>query len=186
MHRALSNSCSLAFMPQPCSMFRAIQEGTSIGALTALDRPGDAYELGFQHFAGDANNGITVAAHVDKRKVRRQIRIQQGSRLLEVSTLHIFKAGTYTVLEQQVHGRLRPHIRRSLPDEKRAQRMILGESMLECFYDPGSRNGCVTNAIPTGSKDLGGRFLAARPAQKLCRSPATVTKPVIPFSRTKS
>jgi hypothetical protein len=42
------------------------------------------------------------------------------------------------------------------------------------------------NATPTGSKARGGNALAAKPAQKLWRSPATVAKPVMPESRMKS
>ena len=36
------------------------------------------------------------------------------------------------------------------------------------------------NAAPTGSKASGGNDFAASPAQKLCRSPETMAKPVIP------
>src|SRR5215831_8246832 len=51
---------------------------------------------------------------------------------------------------------------------------------------PGAEMDPVTKAMPTGAKVSGGRALAARPAQKLWRSPATVTKPVMLFCQTKS
>ena len=38
----------------------------------------------------------------------------------------------------------------------------------------------MTKAMPTGSNGCGGSAFAASPAQKLCRSPAMVAKPVMP------
>ena len=51
---------------------------------------------------------------------------------------------------------------------------------------PGAEIEPVMKATPTGSKALGGRALDASPAQKLWRSPDTVAKPVIFWSRMKS
>ena len=55
----------------------------------------------------------------------------------------------------------------------------LGAYMFEVIDPP-------TKLTPTGSNAAGGRALAARPAQKLWRSPATIAKPVMPASRTAS
>ena len=51
---------------------------------------------------------------------------------------------------------------------------------------PGAEMDPQMNATPMGSKGLGGRAFAAYPAQKLCRSPDTVTNPSIRWSRMKS
>jgi hypothetical protein len=72
-------------------MSAAIEQRTTISAVTALKRPRDTYKLSFQSVAGNANHYVPVAAHVDKRKVRREIRVRQSARLLYVSALYIFQ-----------------------------------------------------------------------------------------------
>src|SRR5580700_10065785 len=79
-----------SFAPETSPMSAAIKQRASIGAVTALNRPRDTYKLSFQSIAGDANHGIPVASHVDKRKVRRQIGVRQCARFLYISALYIF------------------------------------------------------------------------------------------------
>ena len=62
----------------------------------------------------------------------------------------------------------------------------LGSDARTLPAEPGAEIEPVMNATPTGSNASGGRAFAASPAQKLCRSPETVAKPVMPASRTRS
>ena len=55
--------------------------------------------------------------------------------------------------------------------------MIFGKLVFERLYQARAEIEPVMKATPTGSNGSGGRDFAANPAQKLCRSPATVANP---------
>src|SRR5579871_2468181 len=72
------------------------------------------------------------------------------------------------------------------PTQRGRSGSSLGNLYWLASHPPGAEMEPVTKARPTGSNFLGGRDLAERPAQKEWRWPATVAKPVIPCSLTKS
>src|SRR5580700_1913302 len=72
--------------------------------------------------------------------MRSELRIRELARLGNIAAPRILQAGTHSVTKQQVQGRLRARIIRSLSNIKRAQRMILRQLVLQCFDHSRSRD----------------------------------------------
>ena len=118
--------------------------------------------------------------------MRRQRGIRNAARSLEIAAGLILEARADTVAQQQVHRGARPLFAGHIGEIKRAERVILRKIVPSASTRPGADSDPVMNAAPTGSNACGGSALAASPAQKLWRSPETVTNPVIPLSCTTS
>src|SRR5262245_21106482 len=48
----------------------AVADRSTVGSRTPLERPRDAHELALHRVAAESNDGVAVAAHVEKREVR--------------------------------------------------------------------------------------------------------------------
>src|SRR5262245_9647401 len=94
---------------------------------TSLERPGNAYELALHRIAADAHDRVAVAAHVEKREVRRQIGVRCSSGSGGVAGALVFEARAYAVMQQQVHGRFRAAA--DVRQIERTQWMVLGKAV---------------------------------------------------------
>src|ERR1700730_18642560 len=119
-------------------MLTAIQQPATIWTLATFERSRNTYKLRLEAIARNANDGISVSAHIRKGDVWRQIRIRQGTRFGDVAALCIFQARFHSMAEQHINGWLRTSVGWSLTDEQGPKRMIFGEDMLKCFHHSGS------------------------------------------------
>jgi hypothetical protein len=88
-------------------MRHAIEQRPTIGLGVALNRPRYAHELAFECIRGGAYGGIAVAPEVQERQMRRQVRVGQAARTLEVSGSRVFERRPHTMTKQQVERRFR-------------------------------------------------------------------------------
>jgi len=127
-----------AFVPKLGAVSRAVKKGTAVGAVAALDRARNTDKLGFEKFAGDANDGVAVSAHINEGKMRRERRVGERAGFGDITALCVFEAGLHAVAKQQVYSGLRPGIGWALAHEQRAERMIFREIVFEGFHQSGS------------------------------------------------
>lgn len=85
----------------------AVEDGAAVGSEGALERAGDADELGFEGGTGGADDGIAVSTHVDEGGVGGEGRVRQGARFGEVAGFLVFEAGADAVAQEEVDGGLR-------------------------------------------------------------------------------
>lgn len=119
--------------PQPSAMSDPISERTAISTVTAFERTRDANKLRLQRVAGNVHRCVTVATHVDKRKMRRKSGVRQGSRLVDIPTLRILETRQRAVTQQQVDSRLRTSILRPLAQEEHSEGVFFRKAVLQCF-----------------------------------------------------
>ena len=119
----------------------SIDEWTAVLLRAAFHRPRNADELGFDRVVCDSHRGVTVAAHVEKRQVRRQVRIRQAPGGLDVACLLILEARAHTVMPQQIDSGLRLTLSRAVGYIQRTQRMVLGKAVLVRF----DRGACIAS-----------------------------------------
>ena len=151
----------------------------AVGRLAALERPRDAHELALDGVPVDAQRGVAVAAHVEERQVRREVRVRRRARALAASPVRWYSRQDRTpwCSSRLTAGCCVPPARSATYSARSG--WSLGKRCSNASTRPGAETEPVMNATPTGSNGVGRQAFAARPAQKLCRSPDTVTKPVI-------
>src|ERR1700730_15885160 len=65
----------LTTLPEPYPMDDPVSQRAAVAALDSFQRPVDAYELALQLCCGRANGRVTVAAEVEQRQMRSEIRV---------------------------------------------------------------------------------------------------------------
>src|SRR5215831_10893707 len=63
--------------PKPCAMNNAITKRSTVGRHASLERPRDADEFCLERIGACSHGRVAVTSHIQKRKVRRQIRIRE-------------------------------------------------------------------------------------------------------------
>jgi len=103
----------------------------------SIDGALDADKLSFQITVAGADHCIAVPARIDKRKVRRHLRIGLFSGLVDVAGLDVFQAGPHAMPQKHVDHRLGSLVLGPLSNEKVAKPFVLREAILIGF--PSSR-----------------------------------------------
>ena len=116
--------------------------------------------------------------------MRREIAVRETSGSLEIARARVLEARANAMPHQHVHGGLLARFVARLNEVQISQRMILGEVVLERFDEARRRDRACRERDAERFERPGGSDAEANPAQKLCRSPVTVTNPVTPLSRT--
>src|ERR1700722_19806650 len=75
LHKLHLHFWRFAILPKTGSKSNAIAESPAIRAVTAFDGARNTNEFGLHEFAGSVNQRVTVASHIDKRKVRPKVGI---------------------------------------------------------------------------------------------------------------
>src|ERR1700722_20831111 len=75
LHKLHLHFWRFAILPKTGSKSNAIAESPAIRAVTAFEGAGKTNEFVLHEFAGSVNQRVTVASHIDKRKVRPKVGI---------------------------------------------------------------------------------------------------------------
>src|SRR5438552_18721749 len=74
-----------AGLPKKCAKSGAIVQGAAVLGVTALKRTGNAHELRFDEVARRTHDRVSMPTHIHEGNMRRQIRIRQRSRFLDIA-----------------------------------------------------------------------------------------------------